>query len=203
MKTIYSVFVVATALCASLEAAGILYNLRDQSQTAAIESGAYTVDGVLLSLSAVDGTLNQTSGSFGINHSGAGDEPAQLDGVAGAETLLFSFDIAGTLNALDLSSFGSGDTFDLKKGGVSGVTILNLVDQGNSTIYTVNESFLAGEVFALTFTAGVVEGGGASLDTISITAVPEPCSTFLLGMGGLGLLFRRKRTHRIEPLSGV
>ncbi|MFC5050702.1 PEP-CTERM sorting domain-containing protein [Rubritalea spongiae] len=190
MKAKVCVFIVGAALWTNVQAAGILFDLRDTAYTSSIEAGSYEVDGVILSLSSPSGVLNQTTSNFGINHAGAGDDTAQIDGDAGAEVLLFSFDTSGVLEALNFSSVGGSDSFRVTKNGAGG-----LIYSANSVL--PNLSFTASDVFEIEH----ISGNGVSFDSLSITAIPEPSSTLLLGMGGLALLSRRKRTHRIRMLS--
>ena len=62
-----------------------------------------------------------------------------------------------------------------------------------------------GETFSFTFTAtentstltflddSIVTGVDTSLESVSVVPVPEPSSSILLGLAGLGLVIRRKR----------
>jgi hypothetical protein len=192
MNVFLSVLVTVGLISISkLSASTIAFDLLDQGKTDEIELGSYTLSGVMMTLSSLDGDLNQISDSFGINHDGGSlDESAQIDGDEGPETLTFSFDTAGTLDQLSFSLFGANDTLTLKKGNA---TLLNMVDEGSPDVFLVGESYTVADVFYLTYTAGVVAGGGASLNNIQITTVPEPSSFLLLGLGGLTLLSRRKR----------
>ncbi|QQL44888.1 PEP-CTERM sorting domain-containing protein [Sulfuriroseicoccus oceanibius] len=45
----------------------------------------------------------------------------------------------------------------------------------------------------LFLSSGATNTGGASFDDISVTAVPEPSSAALFGLGGLALVLRRRR----------
>lgn len=174
-----------------LPASTIAFDLLDQEKTDEIELGSYTLSGVMMTLSSLDGDLNQTSDSFGINHNGGSlDESAQIDGDNGDETLKFSFNTSGTLDLLSFSHFGPSDTLTLKKGTT---TILNLADLGISDVFSVGVTFTASDEFFLTFDESSFVGAGVSLNNIQITTIPEPSSFLLLGFGGLTLLSRRKR----------
>jgi len=190
MKSTFT-FIAVSFLALPLNAATIVYDLRDTSQTAAIEAGAYTVDSVLLSMDSPQGDLNQTSSGFGVNATGSGDNTHQIDNGAGvAEVLNFSFDTSGTLTQIDMSSFGPSDTFDLKK---NGTLIQSLIDQGTSSpdVFMLNVDFSSTDTFSITYTGG----NGASLDAITIanTAVPEPSSMVFLAVFGSFALIRRRR----------
>lgn len=187
MKNILNAFaLLSVAASSTLSAATIVYDLRDAAQTTAIESGSYLVDGVKLSMSSDQGALNQTSSFFGINHGGAGDDTDQIDGVAGAETLSFSFETNGTLDLLVMSDYGTLDTFELRK---NGTLVLNLVNQGQVDEFSPAESFIPTDEFTLTYTGG----NGASLDSMTITTLPEPSGSLLLSIGGAILLLRRNK----------
>lgn len=181
------VIVVGAALSANAQAASIVYDLLDTSYTASIESGSYELDGVTMSLGSAQGALNQTSSYFGVNHAGSGDDTDQIDfnpGDGEAEVLYFSFNTSGTLDRLNFSSVSS-DLLRLTKNGadvVNGDVTTNIVNP--------NLSFTSSDKFELTY----VSGNGMSFDSVTITAVPEPSSTILLGFGGLALLVHRKRS---------
>ena len=67
----------------------------------------------------------------------------------------------------DISGFGGGD--------------FSIADVSNVlAVFTVN--------------AGAAGDGAISIDNFNMTAVPEPSSTALLGLGGLALMLRRKRS---------
>ena len=178
------IFSVAAALISNVHAASIVYDLRDTGATSEIEAGSYTIDGVTMSLSSPQGALNQTSSHFGVNHTTTGglEETDQIDGVHGIETIIFSFNTAGTLDQLNFTEVGEFDALALTKNnlGVESITLNTL---------NLNISFLATDTFELTY----VSGNGMSWNSSAITAVPEPSSFLLLGFGGLTLLSRRKR----------
>jgi hypothetical protein len=113
-RVLYPV-VFATALLVVQDAVGIpiTFDLRDTTATSEIESGVITRSGLKATLTPLvassSGSLNQTSGGFGINASGSGDTTDQLDGVAGAESIRIEFDQEIKFTGLKLSSMGSAD----------------------------------------------------------------------------------------------
>ena len=175
---------VAAALASNVQAASIVYDLRDAVATSAIEAGSYIVGAVTMSLSSDQGDLNQTSGGFGVNHTASGglEKTDQIDGVHGIETITFSFSSAGTLDQLNFTNVGVLDELALTKNNLDTASV-------TQNILDLNISFLATDEFQLTY----VSGNGVSFDSAIITAVPEPSSALLLGFGGLVLLYRTRR----------
>lgn len=171
----------------SVSAASVIFDLRDVTRTSQIESGLLSVDGVVMSISSPHGDLNQTTGGFGVNHGLAGDVTDEIDGGAGeSEIIVFSFAQAGVLDRLTMSSFGASDFFDLK---LNGVIVFSLADQRAEDEFSPAIGFTTTDVFSLTHTGG----NGASFDRVEISTVPEPSSTTLFGLAGLGAVLRRRR----------
>lgn len=195
MTTKYCTCVVGAALIANAQAASIVYDLLDTNYAASIEdNGFYDLGGVRMSLGSDQGDLNQTSIYFGINHDASGDDTDQIDfnpANGEAESLYFSFNTSGTLDQLNFSSVSS----DLLKLTKNGADVLN--GDISTNIANPNLSFTSSDQFELTY----VSGNGMSFDSVTITAVPEPSSAILLGFGGLALLSRRKRSHRMRSHS--
>ena len=114
-----------------------------------------------------------------------------------------------TLNG-DGSNFGfAGPEYNLSGGGVGGSNTANAVTSfvgGTSGTFsqTYDISGFGGGDFSIadvsnvlavfTVNAGAVGDGAISIDNFNMTAVPEPSSTALLGLGGLALMLRRKRS---------
>ena len=190
MKNIRTLLI-TPLLTLPINAATIVYNLRDTGQTAAIEAGAYTVDSVLLTMSSPQGSLNQTgtsnaTASFGVDHAMVGDDTDTIDGLKGSEVFNFSFDVAGVLDQVFMSKYLPDETFDLKK---NGVFLMQFTNQGAVDEFNLSESFVSSDVFSITHTAG----NGASLSSITITTVPEPSSSLLVACAVMLGLVRRRR----------
>lgn len=66
----------------------------------------------------------------------------------------------------------------------------------NTNLTSIGD-IISGELYtvhnATGFDAGAPTGGTVQLTTFSVEAVPEPSSTALLGLGGLALIFRRRK----------
>ena len=188
------VLAVIAAVITHVQGASIVYNLRDTGATSAIESGAYTVDGVTMQLSTEQGALNQTSSGFGVNHSSSGgsEKTDQIDGVHGIETITFWFSEAGILDQLNFSSVGGEDELSLTKNNQEWVSITQNTPD-------LDLRFLASDRFHLSY----VSGNGVSFDGAQITSTPEPSTFILLGFGGLALLVHRKRPASSKASSSL
>ncbi len=121
-------------------------------------------------------------------------------GAAAGGTIAQTFDtIMGTTYTVEFSIAG-GD-FDGSShqiiadagGGLGGLTQAAT----NNTYSTHTFDFTAtGTSTTLTFTDDLQSGGVSSdliLDGVSVTPIPEPSSTALLGLGGLALILRRRK----------
>ena len=165
-------------------------------------SGTSLVSGVTLSADALlDGVttgtvFNGATGSFGINATGTGDDTQRFDNGLGVESMVFSFDVAGTFTSIDLRfieeaaneavlSFAGGNSYELNT-----TTALSGADDFN-----IGESFTAGQLITLQISSSpdALVGENFSLESFTINTVPEPSSTALLGLGGLALILRRRK----------
>ena len=103
----------------------------------------------------------------------------------------------------------AGPEYNLSGGGVGGSNTANAVTSfvgGTSGTFsqTYDISGFGGGDFSIadvsnvlavfTVNAGAAGDGAISIDNFNMTAVPEPSSTALLGLGGLALMLRRKRS---------
>lgn len=167
-----------------------------------------TVGGITLTAEAyLDGVsagteFNGAGTSFGINAAGTGDETQRFDNDNGIESMVFSFDTAGTFDLIDLRyidnagaeavlSFAGGNTYLLNYD--------NIYTGGSYTVsqdaFLINESFSAGQLITLSISASADPGQNFSLESFTVSAVPEPSAyAMLTGVAVLGLaLCRRKR----------
>lgn len=162
----------------------------------------------------VGGTDGNYAGVWGTQHTAGGSrgavfgnfgvtDPHFLANPAGAEGVsIFSFWIVKTGSVTDA---GNDPLIDVEwsTDGASwtpvatDVRIENILGSGNpgweQHTYNVNQ---AGDVQVRVNVTGVFDGSGSShvsLDDVEITAIPEPSSTALLGLGGLGLILRRRK----------
>jgi hypothetical protein len=109
--------------------------------------------------------------------------------IGGADGLFFNND-AGSLTAL---STAQGDittatqTFSMTITDTTWSYSLN-----GATATTGTHTFDTSRSYR--FTAHAQSNSGATFDNITISAIPEPSSTALLGLGGLALMLRRRRS---------
>lgn len=160
----------------SVCATPILFNLRDTSTTAEIESGVITRGGVEATLipavAGRSGVLNQTAAAFGVNAAGTGDASDLIDRGLGVESISIRFDADVLFTGLGLSALTSpaGDGACLK---IAGFSALSLTDTGaGNDIYSfaANNLVAAGETVLLAFASG----NGFSFDCFSIERVKDP-----------------------------
>ncbi|MBT8043929.1 MAG: PEP-CTERM sorting domain-containing protein [Verrucomicrobiae bacterium] len=147
------------------------------------------VPGLTLTITPSQNDISYTTTGLGIDTGGT------LDAVGDA--LTFSFNREVSLDFLDMGSFtGSGGV------GEDSVSVsfsnsnptINLVggDFENNTSDTIN--FSSGNTLAAneSFTISRVDGS-FTIQGFDVTAVPEPSSVTLIGLGGLALLMRRRK----------
>ena len=205
-------------LCAGAYAsAATTFNFHDGSST--IGSGSAfndadgpvtdTVDGITLTAEAfldgnsTDTNLNGATGSFGINADGTADVTQRFDNDEGIETMDFSFNTAGTFDSIDLKFIEEpADEAELVFGGGGTTTQLNTSTPGstnNASAYsfTIGESFTAGQDITLGITSSAAVGENFSLESFTVTPVPEPGHyAALLGLFSLGFIYwQRRRAH--------
>jgi hypothetical protein len=130
--------------------------------------------------------LNQSAaGAYGVGFSTAGE--------AGADGLYFNND-AGTLTPLS--------TAQGLKTSVRYETMVITIREDNTWSYSLNGQTATTVTFAVDFDLSrdfrfasyAQRNNRAQYTNITISAIPEPSSTALLGLGGLALMLRRRRS---------
>jgi len=126
--------------------------------------------------------LNSSGTSFGINSLGTTSDDASAFDAALSETTTISFNEEVQISKIDFVSFGASDVFMF-----AGQSIVS--SDLSSSVFTFSTplTIAANTSFSLSATAGTI-----GLESIDLTAIPEP-STALLGGIGLLALFRRRR----------
>ena len=155
-----------------------------------VVSGSATVETVTLTMTLFpDGVFNQTSLAFGINAAAGTDDTDELDA---GEGFTFSFNHNVTLDSVAVSLFGSGDSGRISYDGGS---VIGTIGATGTTI--LNSSLItSGTVLRFESLSGTF-----SLDSLTVSAMPEPHTVPLLGgTAALGLsLLHRFRSRRVMP----
>lgn len=131
-----------------------------------------------------DGELNSTSISLGIN----GDSDTDTDTFESDfnQIAIFSFNQAVSVTQLDFTNFESGEVFNFGGTSISNGDLSN----GTTDVYDFNVplEIAANTQFTLQATTGSI-----GIEAMTLTVVPEPSSTALLGLGSLALILRRRK----------
>jgi hypothetical protein len=126
--------------------------------------------------------LNSSSTSFGINSLGTTSDDAAAFDAALSETTTISFNKEVKITKIDFVSFGATDVFMFAGQSIASSNL-------SSSVYTFSTplTIAANTSFSLYATSGTI-----GLESIDLTAIPEPSTTLLGGIGFL-LLLRRRR----------
>lgn len=158
-------------------------------------SGTYTKGGITLSAGTDFGDFNLTNNGFGPDQPGSVDNSDAFDTDNGNESMVFSFNVAGTFQSIDFAllndvpetailSFAGGSTYLLTDGETSTIAV-----SGNDEFLGINEAFTAGQLVTLSIS------GGSDFTLESFTVVPEPNTFALLaGMFALTSVMLRRRS---------
>ena len=188
----------ACALSTPVQGLSITFDMRgsEGSVVDGLASRSVTKDGLTSTLAANSGFLNKTGSGFGINAKGVGDDTDAIDNGVIDEFVTIEFDQLVTFDQVVLSSFTSAEESILT---IAGGSPIALVGTGPSTdIYnfSTDNTIPIGQSVMLSYSSG----NGFSFDEFTVTldestAVPEPATIILFGIGlaGLGGGFLRER----------
>ena len=155
---------------------------------------SFTKGGITLSMEAfvdensANAVLNGAAEGFGVNSTGLNDYTQRIDNTNGTESIVFSFNSDGILNAIDLRyieessneailSFEGGKQFNLNTD-----TALSGMDD-----FLINKAFTAGQKISLYTSPEASQNENFSLESISVQ-IPEN-DTAILGLFVFFLLF--------------
>ena len=133
---------------------------------------------------SMNARTSKTDGTYWANDFNTQWGSAPFIGFAGPEYNLSGGSVSGSSTANAVTSFVGGtsgtfsQTFDISGFGGGDFSIADV--SRALAVFTVN--------------AGAPGDGAISIDNFKMTAIPEPSSTALLGLGGLALMLRRKRS---------
>ena len=142
-----------------------------------------------MTLTANDGNVNATALGLGINDSSLGDDTNGPDTINLIESLTFSFDVDVIFNTISVTDVGVNDALSLFFDGVAATPI---TVSGDSTY---NEVLLAGETLVITATEpnSPLANNGVTITQFTVTAIPEPSTSALIGLAAMALIFRKRR----------
>ena len=145
-----------------------------------------TVTGLSTGNTTTDPILNSTATSLGINATGDADTDAFES--AFLQSVTFQFDQNVTISQLDFTTFSAGEQFNFHG------TVINNGDLSNGTLDTfdfgIPLAIAANTDFTLLASAGTI---GIEAFDVTVIAVPEPSSMFVLVLGCLGFHGVRRR----------
>jgi hypothetical protein len=158
-----------------------LYDFLDNKAVGSVTNG-----GLVVTLSASDGSLNRTSSGFGINGVGTDD----TDALNAGQYIDVSFSQNVVFTNLITSSWGGSDAGEVLL--VPALSSQGSISGGANTPYGFLVDTGAGESVRILATSDSGATNGFSLDGFSVV-VPEPAVVGLIGLGSCILLLTRNK----------
>ncbi|WPJ97491.1 hypothetical protein SH580_07180 [Coraliomargarita algicola] len=200
MKLTQTLLSAAAISCFALSASAADFVFSDDSTTigSALDGttgGAFTVDTIEITIATLNGDFNGTSNEFGVNGPESGDDTdgfniAESEGPGPAEGFTFYFDQDVYLNDFSVSSFGDSDVIS-----ITDTSTLNTTITSTGTTSLGDYLLTSGSVVTVLTTGGSAYTNGWTLESISVSAVPEPGTFALLsGFAALTFVMLRRRS---------
>ncbi|MBM4153237.1 MAG: PEP-CTERM sorting domain-containing protein, partial [Kiritimatiellaceae bacterium] len=136
--------------------------------------------------------LNSTASSFGVNAPTTADQSSFMDTGAGKEAVWISFNHIVTVKSLSVGDFSPSNVetgaYQVANGALTHFTA--------SGTYSGIDTVLNTGAFFKVMTVNTGGGNGWSLNSFTVTAIPEPATGMMLGAGSLALLLFRRWLYR-------
>ncbi len=170
-----------------------------------VGNGQHRTSGLLLDLNGLD--AGTSTAKFDVSNFVAGTSTS-----ASSNFQVWQFSGLGTV--------ASGNTVTVDFGDGNSNNQLDVTTQGASSVSLLSQQLITGNQlgFSLDFTTTSASassylyltwnntkngtgltGNAFSVDNLSVTAVPEPSSIVLMGIGAIGMVFHRKRRAKSHP----
>lgn len=155
-----------------------------------LTTGSATVGGITLTATLFpDGVFNQTGSAFGINAASGTDDTDEFDP---GEGFTFSFSTHVILNSITVSSFGTTSSGLVSFNGGSAIASIS-----STGITSLSSTFVtAGTILRFASNSADISLASSdfSLDSLTVTSVPEPSAFALLGgLAAVGFVASRRR----------
>ncbi|SHI69316.1 PEP-CTERM protein-sorting domain-containing protein [Rubritalea squalenifaciens DSM 18772] len=164
------------------------------------------IGGVTMTMNGTSTTATTTT-QWGINNQGigiitdgsGGATGRRIDGQNDGESITFSFDTDVNLVSVRFGSFISigadNDVVTITPSGQSAITLTSTDTSAPTDDISLGNVFVAAGTDITITSTSAIDGGflfnEITIDTVS--SVPEPSSTALIGLAGLGFIIRRRR----------
>jgi hypothetical protein len=158
-----------------------IYDLLDNKAV-----GSITNDELIVTFAASDGSLNRTSGGFGINGVGTDD----TDALNAGQYIDVTFSQNVVFTNLVTSSWGGSDAGDVLLG--PALISQGSISESGNTAYGFLVDAGAGESVRIRATSDSGATNGFSIDSFAVV-IPEPAVIGMIGLGSCIMLLTRNK----------